>query len=83
MLHYDGSDWTAMPNPMGTSQSRLWMSGPKDLFGFSYAQIFHFDGASWVAFPAVSYTTLNGISGSGPTNVFAVGYNSTILRYGP
>jgi hypothetical protein len=83
MLHYDGSTWEQVPSPIGSSQARLWMSGPKDLFGFSYNMIYHFDGASWIAFPHMTNTTLNGIAGSGPANVFAVGYLNTILRYGP
>ncbi len=83
LLHYDGSSWESVPNPIGSSQSDIWMSGPKDLFSFSYSTIYHFDGASWVSFPYISYTTLYGIAGSGPSNVFAVGYFGTILRYGP
>jgi len=83
LLHYDGSSWESVPNPIGSSQCELWMSGPKDLFTFSYSTIYHFDGASWISFPYISYTSLYGISGSGPSNVFAVGYSGTILRYGP
>jgi hypothetical protein len=83
LLHYDGSSWESVPNPIGSSQARIWMSGPKDLFGFSYSTIYRYDGANWVSFPYVSYTSLYGISGSGPSNVFAVGWGNTILRYGP
>jgi hypothetical protein len=83
LLHYDGSSWESVPNPIGSSQSRIWMSGPRDLFGFSYSTIYRFDGASWVSFPYMSYTSLYNISGSGPSNVFAVGWGNTILRYGP
>jgi hypothetical protein len=72
-----------VPNPMGTSQTKIWMSGPEDLFGFSYSTIYHFDGANWISFPYVSYTTLYNIAGSDPSNVFAVGYANTILKYGP
>jgi hypothetical protein len=83
LFHYDGSAWEFVPNPIGTSQARIWMAGPKDLFGFSYSLVYHFDGASWISFPYVSYTSLYNISGSGPSNVFAVGWGNTILRYGP
>jgi hypothetical protein len=83
LLHYNGSSWTVVPNPMGTSQTKIWMSGPEDLFGFSYSTIYHFDGANWISFPYVSYTTLYNIAGSDPSNVFAVGYANTILKYGP
>jgi hypothetical protein len=83
LLHYDGTSWESVPNPIGSSQSKIWMSGPKDLFAFSYSAIFHFDGTSWVSFPFISYMSLYNIAGSGPTNVFAVGYGNTILRYGP
>ena len=83
LLHYNGTSWESVPNPIGSSQSKIWMSGPKDLFGFSYSTIYHFDGANWISFPYISYTTLYNISGSGPSNVFAVGWGNTILRYGP
>jgi hypothetical protein len=83
ILHYDGSTWEPAPSPIASSQARLWMSGPKDLFGFSYNFVYHFDGASWVAFPYMTNTSLNNIAGSGPSNAFAVGNYSTILRYGP
>ena len=83
LLHYDGLSWESVPNPIGSSQCKLWMSGSRDLFAFSYSTIYHFDGASWISFPYISYTSLFGIAGSGPSNVFAVGYFNTILRYGP
>jgi hypothetical protein len=83
LLHYNGSSWESTPTPIGSYQTNIWMSGPKDLFSHLTSTLYHYDGANWISFPNISYTYLYGISGSGPSNVFAVGENKLILRYGP
>jgi hypothetical protein len=81
ILHYDGTEWSAMSS--GTTQSLLgvWGNSATDVFAVGYGgTILHYDGTDWSAMSSGTTQRLEGVWGSSATDVFAVG-GGTILHY--
>jgi hypothetical protein len=84
---YDGAAWAYMSGTMGGPCTRVWGSGPTDVFVVGeFGLIRHYNGSSWSIMNSGTDSHLQGVWGSGPNNVYAVGYvpNTSagiVLRY--
>jgi hypothetical protein len=69
LYHYDGMTWT--PEPVATTAlTRVWGSGPGNVWAFAGGLAFHKVGGAWVS-DAHGTATLS-VSGTGPSDVWAV-----------
>ena len=47
IVRYDGKSWTAMASPTGARLSRIWGSGPNDVWAIGDTVAVHYDGSAW------------------------------------
>ncbi len=84
---YDGAAWAYMSGTMGVPCTRVWGSGPNDIFVVGeFGLIRRYNGAGWTIMDSGTDSHLQGVWGSGPNNVYAVGYDpdtgsGLVLRY--
>jgi hypothetical protein len=84
---YDGAAWAYMSGTMGVPCTRVWGSGPTDVFVVGeFGLIRHYNGSNWSMMDSGTDSHLQGVWGSGPSNVYAVGYDpdtstGLVLRY--
>src|SRR3989442_1436512 len=88
ILHYNGTSWTAHPNPFPIDLNGVWGSSGSDVFavgeinlGVPQGAILHYDGTSWTLQQVIGTESLVGVWGSSGSDVFAVGGGGTILHY--
>jgi hypothetical protein len=82
ILHYDGTDWSAMSSGTTASLNGVWGSSAADVFAIGDdGTILHYDGTSWSAMTSNTAWTLFGVWGSSASDVFAVGGSGTIVHY--
>ena len=80
VLHYDGSQWSAMTSGSKTKLLAVWGSSASSVFAVGLNGVInHFDGAKWSS--QMSNTGLLAVGGTSATNTFAVGYQGRYLRY--
>jgi hypothetical protein len=95
VLRYDGKSWTTMAFPTTARLSRVWGSGPSDVWAVGDTTIAHYDGTAWkVMTQAVfggnnnnAYFTLNpggafqmGMWGTGPKEVYVGTWYGRVQR---
>ena len=69
------------PRPIGAKLSRLWGSGPRDVWAVGdLGTIIHFDGERWSRVSSGTTDELVAIGGRGPGDAWAIGKNRTLLR---
>ena len=86
ILHYDGSEWTAMTSGTLNDLAGVWGSSSTDVFAVGWqGTILHFNGSAWRTMTSGTTMNLTGVWGSSSTDVFAVGgipqQKGTILHY--
>jgi hypothetical protein len=85
-MHWDGSNWTAVPNTMFAPLNGVVSIAPDDVWAVGeYANgsdtesfAAHWDGTAWTRFPTPTrpgQTTLLGVDALASNHVWAVGYN--------
>ena len=85
-LHYDGSGWVAVPNPLeigisvwGSADDDVWSVGrPATASGTPF--ISRFNGVAWVPTASPTNTPLQSVRGSSFGNVWAVGNGGVVLH---
>jgi hypothetical protein len=78
ILHYDGSEWTAMDSGVTDDINDVWASGTNDVYAVTQnGDILHYDGGGWTS-TASGTSYLYGIWGTGPSDIFATGYMSVV-----
>jgi len=83
ILHYNGSNWSAMDSGVTKSLNDVWGSSSNDVFAVGEdGTILHYNGSNWTPMDSGTSYDLQGVWGSSGNDVFAVGSNGTILHYG-
>ena len=83
VLHYDGSNWSAMLVPAGTPKlNSIWGFSTSDIFAVGNdGTILHYDGLNWTRMNNNNMVHLSDVWGSLSADVFAVGRNGVILHF--
>ena len=82
LLFYNGSDWTALPDPPAGGKA-IWGTSPENLFVVADGDVYHYDGHAWalvVDGPTPQYPLLD-IWGSSDRDIFVAGGAGIILHY--
>jgi len=79
LLFYNGSNWTALPDPPEGSRA-IWGTGPEDLFVVADGDVYHYDGHTWDVV-LDGQQPLFDIWGSSDRDVFVAGGAGIILHY--
>ena len=83
IVHFDGSEWSAMPGSTGAELEAVWGSGPDDYYAIgtdrsgrstrdNHGVVIHYDGASW-GDPVSLGRELVGVWGKGPGDAWVAG----------
>jgi hypothetical protein len=74
--HWNGTSWTAIPNPATTALYGVTAIAANDVWAVGYGQILHWDGTKWNIVPngAGSSYDLQAVAGASASNIWAVGY---------
>ena len=85
-LHYDGSGWASVSNPLdigisvwGSADDDVWAVG-RPVAALGTAFISRFNGVGWVPATAPTNTPLQAVRGSSFGNAWAVGNGGVVLR---
>jgi hypothetical protein len=82
LLHYDGTQLSAVTSPTPQDLIAVWGSASADVFAVgTNGIIVHFDGTAFAVQASTTTSNLSGVWGSGPNDVYAVGANGTVLHY--
>ncbi len=89
ILHYDGSEWSAMTSGTTDTLLGVWGSSGSDVFavgrGGSFfspeGTILHYDGSAWAEMTSGTSASFYDVWGSSGSDVFAVGSSGTIFHY--
>jgi hypothetical protein len=82
LLFYNGSNWTALPDPPHGSRA-IWGTSPEDLFVVADGDVYHYDGHTWDVVldgPTPQYPLFD-IWGSSDHDIFVAGGAGIILHY--
>ncbi len=82
ILHYDGSEWSAMKTGAGGRLMNIWGSSASNVFAVGYPGILHYDGKNWSLMKDNAIGTyVYSIWGASSSIVFAGRSDGHILRY--
>lgn len=62
--------WTPTPSGVTTDLTRVWGSGPNDVYTITTNNVLHYTGTSWPRYPSMN--VLLGLSGSGMNDVWVL-----------
>ncbi len=71
VFQYNGSTWAEHSVSPLVALTKLWGSGPNNLWAFGLSGAFHWDGSTWTNH-TLSGTHVLGAEGSGPDDIYAV-----------
>jgi hypothetical protein len=72
VLRYDGKSWTTMTSPTGARLSRVWGSGPSDVWAIGDTVAIHYDGNAWKLMTQSVFENVIGYQ-SNPVGSFQLG----------
>jgi len=84
IAHYNGTAWTSMSLPAGTSSTleSVWGSSGSDVFAVGWSgTVLRYNGTAWSLMSPGTSISLYGIGGRATNDVIAVGATGTILKY--
>ena len=82
IMHYDGSDWSAVPAPTKMLLLDLWGSTPDNLWAAgARGTLLYWDGRSWTVVPSGTTKALGTIWGTGRAEIWAGGDAGTLLHW--
>jgi len=82
VLHYDGSQWTELPEYTSKGMSAVWGTGPSDVWMVSIlGTTHHYDGSTWKSVPSGTTRSLYTITGSSASDAWVGGQYGTLLRW--
>ena len=74
ILHYDGSTWSALDEPILNTARNIWGSAADDIW-VTGKGIFHYDGVSWTTVVGDSPYDFEDVWGTGPDDVYILFYD--------
>lgn len=79
ILHYDGSNWTAMSSSTTSALYAVWGSTANNIYAVGDGgTILRYDGSAWSGVASPTTVRLTGVWGSSATDVYAVGYGALL-----
>ena len=87
VMRYDGHHWSSMDSGCKAALSKLWGTGPADIWGAdSYGWLCHYDGSKWASFPLDATHSqesgpLSAFWGSATADIWAVGAYGRMMHY--
>jgi hypothetical protein len=81
LSHYDGSSWTQINPGAVTDLTRIWGSGPSDVYLVALdGSVLHYNGNAWKTMETGTNRRITDVWGLGATEVYLVGDSGAILR---